>query len=133
MASVLRPIGHEERLSIVDHLDELRTRLIVCGVALAIAFALCFWQNHALLSVLNRALPHTPTTTSQHGLRNIPTETVREERGLSKAAAAAATLSASPDLSPIDRQHFAQLAQGAREAASALPKSAPTQEKPITI
>ena len=69
-----------------------------CGVALVIAFALCFWQNQALLNVLNRALPHTPTTTSQHGLRNIPTATVREGRGLSRAAAAAAALSASPDL-----------------------------------
>ena len=38
MAKVLRPIGHEDRLSIVDHLDELRSRLIICGIALAIAF-----------------------------------------------------------------------------------------------
>ncbi len=41
MSRVLRPIGHEERLSIVDHLDELRTRLVVCGVTLAIGFGLC--------------------------------------------------------------------------------------------
>jgi len=27
MPKVLRPIGHEDRLSIVDHLDELRSRL----------------------------------------------------------------------------------------------------------
>jgi hypothetical protein len=26
-----RLIGHDERLSIVDHLDELRSRLIVCA------------------------------------------------------------------------------------------------------
>ena len=57
MPKVLRPIGHEERLSIVDHLDELRSRLIVCGIALVIAFAACFWQNQFLLKVLNRALP----------------------------------------------------------------------------
>ena len=66
MTKVLRPIGHEDRLSIVDHLDELRSRLIVCGIALAVAFAVCFWQNHALLKVLNRALPTSqqpaPTT-----------------------------------------------------------------------
>ncbi len=42
MPKVLRPIGHEDRLSIVDHLDELRSRLIVCGGALVVAFALCF-------------------------------------------------------------------------------------------
>ena len=29
----IRPIGHEERLSLIEHLDELRTRLIWCVVA----------------------------------------------------------------------------------------------------
>src|SRR6202042_2238031 len=56
MATAIRTIGHEERLSIVDHLEELRTRLIVSGVAFAIVFGLCFWQNHALLSFINRPL-----------------------------------------------------------------------------
>ena len=51
MSKVLRPIGHEERLSVVDHLDELRSRLIVCLAALIVAFAVCFWQNGALLDV----------------------------------------------------------------------------------
>ena len=30
MATALRPIRHEDRLSLVEHLDELRTRLIIC-------------------------------------------------------------------------------------------------------
>ena len=30
----LRPVAHEDRLSLVEHLDELRTRLIICLVAL---------------------------------------------------------------------------------------------------
>ena len=34
MATALRPIGHEERLTLVDHLEELRTRLIICVAAL---------------------------------------------------------------------------------------------------
>ena len=59
MAKVLRPIGHDDRLSIVDHLDELRSRVIICLIALSVAFAVCFWQNHALLSALNRALPQS--------------------------------------------------------------------------
>ncbi len=65
MPKVLRPIGHEDRLSIVDHLDELRSRLFVCGIALVIAFAVCFWQNQFLLKALNRALPATPATTPE--------------------------------------------------------------------
>ena len=56
MATTIRAIGHDERLSLVDHLDELRTRLIVSAVALAIAFGFCLWQNHALLRVINEPL-----------------------------------------------------------------------------
>jgi sec-independent protein translocase protein TatC len=54
MASAIRTIGHEDRLSLVEHLEELRTRLIVSGVVLAAVFGLCLWQNHALLHVVNR-------------------------------------------------------------------------------
>jgi sec-independent protein translocase protein TatC len=60
----LRPIGQEDRLSIIDHLDELRSRVIICAAALLVAFCLCFWQNHPLLNILNRALP----AAAKHGL-----------------------------------------------------------------
>jgi len=53
----IKPIDHEDRLSIVEHLDELRTRLIICAFVLAIAFGLCFWQNHLLLDIANGPLP----------------------------------------------------------------------------
>jgi sec-independent protein translocase protein TatC len=53
-----RPVSHEARLSAVDHLDELRTRLIVSLVTLAAAFGICFWQNHELLHIVNRPLAH---------------------------------------------------------------------------
>ena len=56
MATAIRTIGHEERLSIVDHLDELRTRLIVSAIALALVFGVCLWQNHVLLEFINRPL-----------------------------------------------------------------------------
>jgi sec-independent protein translocase protein TatC len=56
MATTIRAIGHEDRLSLVDHLDELRTRLIVSAVALAVAFGFCLWQNHALLHLINAPL-----------------------------------------------------------------------------
>ena len=56
MATAIRAIGHEDRLSLVDHLDELRTRLIVSAIALAIAFGFCLWQNHALLHLINTPL-----------------------------------------------------------------------------
>jgi len=56
MVSAIRTVGHEDRLSLVDHLDELRTRLIVSGIALAVVFGLCLWQNHALLHIVNKPL-----------------------------------------------------------------------------
>ena len=50
---VLRPVSHDEQLSIVEHLDELRTRLIVCLAAMGVVFGLCFWQNDRVLDILN--------------------------------------------------------------------------------
>jgi len=56
MATAIRTIGHEDKLSLVDHLEELRTRLIISAVAVAVAFGVCLWQNHALLHLINRPL-----------------------------------------------------------------------------
>jgi sec-independent protein translocase protein TatC len=56
MASAIRTVGHEDRLSLVDHLEELRTRLIVSAAVLAVAFGVCLWQNHALLEIINKPL-----------------------------------------------------------------------------
>jgi sec-independent protein translocase protein TatC len=53
----LRAARFDERLTLVEHLDELRTRVIVSLAALAVACGLCLWQNHLLLQVLNGPLP----------------------------------------------------------------------------
>jgi sec-independent protein translocase protein TatC len=53
----LRTAHFDERLTLVEHLDELRTRIIVCLAVLAVAVGLCFWQNHLLLEVVNNPLP----------------------------------------------------------------------------
>ncbi|HEV2820035.1 MAG TPA: twin-arginine translocase subunit TatC [Solirubrobacteraceae bacterium] len=55
-STVLRPIGHEDRMSLVDHLGELRTRLIVCVLALMVAFGIAFWQEDLVLEILNGPL-----------------------------------------------------------------------------
>jgi sec-independent protein translocase protein TatC len=59
MATAIRTIGHDDRLSLVEHLDELRTRLIVCLAALAVAFGFCAWQNGRILDIVNRPLEQT--------------------------------------------------------------------------
>jgi sec-independent protein translocase protein TatC len=52
-----RAVSHEDRLTLVEHLDELRTRIVVCLAAFGVALALCFWQNHLLLEVASHPLP----------------------------------------------------------------------------
>jgi sec-independent protein translocase protein TatC len=52
----LKPVNHEDRLTVVEHLDELRTRIVVALTAFGVALALCFWQNHQLLHWLNKPL-----------------------------------------------------------------------------
>jgi sec-independent protein translocase protein TatC len=53
----LKPISHEDRLSVVDHLDELRSRIVISVLAFAAAMALCAWQNHFILEIINNPLP----------------------------------------------------------------------------
>jgi sec-independent protein translocase protein TatC len=58
MAVAVGSVGYEQRLSTVEHLTELRTRLIISLVAVALAFGLCMWQNRTLLQVINAPLAH---------------------------------------------------------------------------
>jgi sec-independent protein translocase protein TatC len=57
VARRVKAVSHEDRLTLVEHLDELRTRLIVCIVVFGVALALCFWQNHLLLEIASGPLP----------------------------------------------------------------------------
>ena len=71
---VMRPIGHEDRLSIVDHLDELRNRLIACLVVFTAAFAFCYWQNDKILEIVNEPLEQS----QRAGTGNDPLEQTAE-------------------------------------------------------
>jgi sec-independent protein translocase protein TatC len=53
----IRPITYEDRLSVVDHLDELRGRLIISAIAFVAAWALTAWQNDLVLEIVNGPLP----------------------------------------------------------------------------
>jgi sec-independent protein translocase protein TatC len=54
----VRGISHDDQLSVVGHLDELRTRLLVSLAVVVVAFGFCFWQNHALLHLIDSPLAH---------------------------------------------------------------------------
>src|SRR5919112_3850869 len=52
----IRRAGHGEELELVDHLDELRSRLIVSLTAFGVALGLCFWRNDVVLGIMNGPL-----------------------------------------------------------------------------
>jgi sec-independent protein translocase protein TatC len=53
----LQRARHDEELSLVEHLDELRSRLLVAAAALVPALVVCAWKNHLIIEILNRPLP----------------------------------------------------------------------------
>ena len=44
-------------MTLVEHLDELRNRIIFAGIVLVLAVSFCFWQNDTLLEIANEPLP----------------------------------------------------------------------------
>jgi sec-independent protein translocase protein TatC len=90
MATAIRTIGHEDRLSLVDHLEELRTRLIVSVAVLTVAFGICLWQNHALLRVINKPLQAETSKQVAKGQGTVG-QAVLAQRGLLNLAASTQT------------------------------------------
>jgi sec-independent protein translocase protein TatC len=134
--TTLRPIRHEDRLSLVEHLDELRKRLIVCIIVFLVAFGICLWQDNAILDIINRPLDgHSSILHRNQAPKNDPLErTAAFQEQLRKTALATAktnaALAASAD-SPALRRGYEQLASEWR----ALAKSVPPAEKrrPVTL
>jgi sec-independent protein translocase protein TatC len=67
VATAIRPVGYDERLSVVEHLDELRHRLILSVGVFVVAFALCLVFNHQLLTIINKPLEETTEQRTQDG------------------------------------------------------------------
>ena len=57
MKPLPRRLRHGEEATLVEHLDELRTRIFVSLGALAVGFAIAFLFRHRLLDWLNAPLP----------------------------------------------------------------------------
>jgi sec-independent protein translocase protein TatC len=135
MATAIRTIGHEDRLSLVDHLDELRTRLIVSAVALGVAFGFCFWQNHALLHLVNRPLAHQTRKQVAKGEGPLGQTALAQQGVLGVAAAAKQgfqTLQADPKLSPSTRATLQRLNAQLTQAVAKIPRTA-VGDKPVTL
>jgi len=68
MARAILPIEYDQHLTLVEHLDELRTRIIMSLAFVAVAFAVCFWQHHALLHLLEHPLSKELAKLSAKGI-----------------------------------------------------------------
>src|SRR5262245_15653471 len=116
MPRVLRPVSHEDRLSVVDHLDELRSRMFVCVAALIVAFGLCFWQNQVLLNVLNKPLPESITSEANH-LSGLTSDSVKASKEVAKTAKDFGSIAQQPSLSPQVRALFNKASSDLNDAA----------------
>ena len=55
---MLALVSHSAELTTVGHLEELRRRLLLSLAVVVAAFAVCFWQNHRLLHLMDAPLAH---------------------------------------------------------------------------
>jgi sec-independent protein translocase protein TatC len=136
MAKAIRMVGHEERLSVVDHLEELRGRLLVSALALALAFGVCFWQSHTLLHIVNRPLSKQTQQQVQKGEGPLGQTAVAQQAVL-RVAGATATLAselsapASGLPARVRAQIAAEIPQLQRDVAK-VPR-VPQGNKPVTL
>lgn len=136
MAAVLRPIGHEDRLSLVDHLDELRSRLIVCAAVLGVAFGVCLWQNHALLKIINKPLKTQTRKQVAKGEGTVG-QAVLAQQGLLKVTSdieAVVAVLAKPGsgATATAREQLAALGSSLHADVAKIPRSAPG-DNPVTL
>jgi sec-independent protein translocase protein TatC len=82
-----RRLGHEDTVTLVEHLDELRFRLILSLVALAVAFGFTYGFHHQIIRLLNRPLPH-----GMHPITIAPAEAFMTSLSVSLYAAFALAL-----------------------------------------
>jgi sec-independent protein translocase protein TatC len=136
MAVAAARVGHEDRLSVVDHLTELRVRLIVSLAALAVAFGFCMWQNHALLHIINKPLatqtqkqvkkgngPLGATYTVQQSARTVAKQLQTVTGALDRPGSG---------VSPATRTALAGVSPELDKAIKGLSK-APEGNKPVTL
>jgi sec-independent protein translocase protein TatC len=130
MSRRLRPVAHDDRLSLVEHLTELRVRLIVALVAFCAATAVCMWQNHTLLDVLNRPLDRTVA----HGSKDPLIQGARYDQAVKRFLLQNAALSRRLAVTEEDQQtrnELLALARSGEQAARLAPKV--QARRPVTL
>ena len=146
--AIRRPVSHDARLSLTDHLDELRSRLIVCVLALVACFAFTFWQNEAVLQIVNDPLQDTQRLNSDKISQDPLEQTSRSARFNARKFRADAEAAgrqravnerlASETRSASERAAYSQAAlawaaaqRASQEAARAIPTN--LERNPVTL
>jgi sec-independent protein translocase protein TatC len=130
--AALRPVGYEERLSLVEHLDELRTRLIICVAAFLVCFGVAFWQNDFLLDTMNRPLEKTAFQKgSQDPFERAANFQQKQKALYLKEAVLARARAADDALGSDTRAMLEDLARTATATAQATPEL--TAKRPVTL
>jgi sec-independent protein translocase protein TatC len=136
MATAIRTIGHEDRLSLVEHLSELRVRLFVSLAALAVAFGVCFWQNQPLLHFINRPLERETQKAVRAG-RGTPGQTALTQQALLAQNAIlrrelAIIAAPGSGLHGTARAELAALSHQFDRAVAKVPRT-PVGDRPVTL
>jgi sec-independent protein translocase protein TatC len=134
LRTALSSVGHGQQLTLVDHLDELRTRLIVSLAVVGVAFGFCFWQNGLLLHVINAPLAHQTTQQIRHGNGPLGQSyaTQRSARDLAIQVRSLASVVRSQSKSPAAGTALAEISTAVGHDIRRL--SAPPQgDRPITL
>jgi sec-independent protein translocase protein TatC len=132
VATAIRPVGYDDRLSVVEHLDELRSRLIVAGVIFVIAFTGCLVFNNQLLDVVNHPLKETTEKRTQEG-KGILGEIYVLNKAVHELQASNARLfrALEPSLNPAQRA--AVEAAIVQQRRSVVPLKGPEGSQPVTL
>jgi sec-independent protein translocase protein TatC len=129
-----RSVGHTDQLSVVDHLDELRTRLIVSLIAVMVAFGICFWQNNSLLHLIDTPLAQqTQQQVRQgHGPLGATYKVQRSTRDVARQLGIVAEALNRQSGSAQVRSTLAGVQQSLRHDVAQL-SGPPTGDKPVTL
>jgi sec-independent protein translocase protein TatC len=120
----LRAVAHDDRLTITEHLSELRARLLLVAAVLAVLFAGCLWQSRALLHFLNVPLAELPTSPGAATGGQLP-------QALARSADAFSRLAHSSSLDPQEQGAALSAADSLAAASQSLPR--PATRAPVTL
>ncbi len=129
----LRPVATDARLTLVEHLGELRARLFTCIAIVVVAFAFTYWQNNAILEFVNEPLTNSQPTNVECDRSVDPIRTSEcFDRALAQALGALRPVVAEiPAESVAERTQVAEAIAALDRAVEQTPEAA--DRRPVTL